>query len=159
MATNGMLSSLASAMQAGFAGQGSSGQPTDRPCCSTMKSNANSNRELPSTIDCQAPCPAPSSGWYAVRWTTRCQPFPTQLLDSLVATNTSRSTRPSPGFGEHAFATDPDLWARMNPYEHLDRAADVNALMVHGENDSTVSLGSNQGGFRLTSKSAGARAR
>jgi acetyl esterase/lipase len=51
---------------------------------------------------------------------------------------------PEPGFGERAFAADADLWATMNPYEHLDGAADVKALLIHGEKDDIVSVGSTQ---------------
>ncbi len=51
---------------------------------------------------------------------------------------------PEPGFGEEVFAADPELWAMMNPYEHLDEAAGATALLIHGEHDMVVSAGSSE---------------
>ncbi len=51
---------------------------------------------------------------------------------------------PEPGFGEEVFAADPELWEMMNPYEHLDEAAGLRALLIHGENDMVVTAGSSE---------------
>ncbi|MCP4963164.1 MAG: alpha/beta hydrolase [Actinomycetia bacterium] len=51
---------------------------------------------------------------------------------------------PEPGFGEEVFAADPELWEMMNPYEHLDEAAGLRALLIHGEDDMVVTAGSSE---------------
>jgi len=51
---------------------------------------------------------------------------------------------PEPGFGAHLFAVDSQRWAMLNPYEHLDAASDVDALLIHGDSDWTVSPGSTE---------------
>jgi acetyl esterase/lipase len=49
-----------------------------------------------------------------------------------------------PGIADGVFAQDPDRWEMMNPYEHLDTADDVRALLIHGGLDTTVSPGSTE---------------
>lgn len=51
---------------------------------------------------------------------------------------------PEPSFGDQIIADDPNHWALMNPYEHLDAAEDVSALLIHGASDVIVSVGSTE---------------
>jgi dipeptidyl aminopeptidase/acylaminoacyl peptidase len=46
---------------------------------------------------------------------------------------------PEPGFGEQILVENPDRWEVMNPYERLDDATVVNALLIQGRRDKTVS--------------------
>ncbi len=62
---------------------------------------------------------------------------------------------PEPGFGAHLFTADEARWAMLNPYEHLDAATGVDALLIHGDSDWTVSPGStNRFGAALKSRGA-----
>lgn len=47
-------------------------------------------------------------------------------------------------FGPVLSAQDPELWADINPYEQLDQAGGVSALLVHGDRDDVIPLASTE---------------
>ena len=59
--------------------------------------------------------------------------FEYQLLDSSGIT-----------FGPFLSVEDPELWAAINPYEQLDQAAGVSALLIHGSADDVIPLASTE---------------
>jgi acetyl esterase/lipase len=59
--------------------------------------------------------------------------FEYQLLDSSGIT-----------FGSFLSEQDPELWASINPYEQLDQAAGVSALLIHGSADDVIPLASTE---------------
>jgi acetyl esterase/lipase len=47
-------------------------------------------------------------------------------------------------FGPMLREQDPELWATINPYEQLDQAAGVPALLIHGADDDVIPLASTE---------------